>query len=173
MRASAQPRQTGFTLVELLVTMSIVVILLTVGVSGLTTMVKRNIRAAEVNSMLGHLNFARAQAVMRATDIVVCPVDTSDLAAGCTGGTSDWRKGYAVIEAETGEVLRVETATGSFAIRSTRKAFIFRDDGSLGETIGGNVSFCDSHDNGVEPRRIVISRVGRTRLTEGDDISCD
>jgi type IV fimbrial biogenesis protein FimT len=173
MRASAQPRQTGFTLVELLVTMSIVVILLTVGVSGLTTMVKRNTRAAEVNSMLGHLNFARAQAVMRARDITVCPVDTSDVAAGCVANTKAWADGYAVIEAGSGEVLRVETATGRLDVVSTRNAFTFEDDGTLTTPVGGNISFCDADGDGVDPRRIVISGMGRTRLEESADISCD
>jgi prepilin-type N-terminal cleavage/methylation domain-containing protein len=73
MQITTRHRQQGVTLIELLVTMSILVILLTVGVGGMTTVVKRNTRATEVNTMIGHLNFARAQAVMRATTVRVCP----------------------------------------------------------------------------------------------------
>jgi type IV fimbrial biogenesis protein FimT len=176
-------RQQGVTLVELLVTMSILVILLTVGVSGMTTMVKRNARATEVNAMVGHLNYARAQAVLRATTVRVCAVDTSDLAAGCSGGTEAWADGYAVIVEDDGDVLRVEAGTASITMKSTVTAFRFRDDGT---GTAGHIKFCDVEDdaandssrssNVVQPRQVIISGMGRVRISEktsdNEDIDC-
>jgi type IV fimbrial biogenesis protein FimT len=162
-------RQQGVTLIELLVTMSILVILLTVGVGGMTTVVKRNARATEVNSMVGHLNFARAQAVLRVADIVVCPVDTTDLDAGCQGGTKDWVNGYAVIREDNGEVLRVEEGSRSITIRSSLKVFRFFDDGTFDNVAGANITFCDvdaGSSNAVPPRVIIVSSMGRVRVSE-------
>jgi type IV fimbrial biogenesis protein FimT len=159
------------------------VILLTVGVGGMTTVVKRNTRATEVNTMIGHLNFARAQAVMRAADIVVCPVDTTDLDAGCQGGTSAWVEGYAIIQADDGEVLRVEAGSRSITMKSTLTEFRFRDDGTGSP---GNITFCDVDDDAannsnrsssvVQPLVVVISGMGRVRVSEktgsGNDPNC-
>jgi type IV fimbrial biogenesis protein FimT len=166
-------RQQGVTLIELLVTMSILVILLTVGVGGMTTVVKRNTRATEVNTMIGHLNFARAQAVMRATRVRVCPVELSNLAAGCSGNA--WVDGYAVIVEDDGEVLRVEAGSSSITMTSSASAFRFRDDGT---GTAGNIVFCDVEDDAaddssrsgkvVQPLTILLSRMGRIRISERD-----
>jgi type IV fimbrial biogenesis protein FimT len=175
MQAPVLRRQRGVTLVELLVTMSILVILLTVGVSGMTTLVKRNTRATEVNTMVGHLNYARAQAVLRATDIAVCPVDTSDLAGGCSGGTEDWVDGYAVVQVSDGEVLRVEGGSAVITMRSTVKVLRFQDDGTLAG-IGANITFCDVNDDSsddssrsnkvIKPVVVIIANTGRVRVSE-------
>lgn len=170
----ARRRQRGVTLVELLVTMSILVIMLTMGVSGMTTVVKRNTRATEVNTMIGHLNYARAQAVMRATPVRVCPVDLTDLAAGCSG--SAWVDGYAVIVEDDGEVLRVEAGSDSITMTANRASFRFRDDGT---GTSGSIVFCDIEDDAaddssrsssvVSPLSIIISAMGRARISETDD----
>lgn len=177
--------QRGVTLVELLVTMSIGVILLTVGVAGMNSLVKRNTRAAEVNAMVGHLNFARAQAIMRARNIRVCPVDADDPAAGCdddADGTS-WVNGYAVVEINsTGNtVLRLQEGSDRLRVDSGgRPAFEFEDDGTLrrGGAFGngtfgnGTITFCDTQADGIDGIDVVISPMGRIRLDE-DPPDCD
>lgn len=179
MQISAKRRHQGVTLIELLVTMSIAVILLTVGVGGMTTVVKRNARATEVNAMIGHLNYARAQAVMRAMDITVCPVDRANPAAGCASGadSDSWVNGYAVVEVETGQVLRLEGATRQLLVRSFKLSgapldFTFEDDGSLAARANGNVRFCDPNPGGIEGRSVIVALTGRVRVqTDGVDCS--
>ncbi len=175
---TARRRQWGVTLIEMLVTMSVVVILLTVGVSGMTTLVKLNTRVTEVNTMIGHLNFARAQAIMRAADVRVCPVDPEDPAAGCSASAdgSSWSNGYAValVDADnnTLEVLRLQEPIEHLAVDSgRRKAFEFRDDGT---GINGTITFCDTRPDGVDGASIIVSSLGRVRKVEhecagGDD----
>jgi type IV fimbrial biogenesis protein FimT len=181
---SVLSRQSGVTLIELLVTMSIVVIVLTVGVSGMSTMVKRNSRATEVNAMIGHLNFARAQAILLGRDVMVCPIDTDDLASGCAGGTDDWVDGYAVIDS-AGDVLRLESGSRAVTIRSTQSEFRFQGDGTL-SGVGGNFLFCDAKDNAasdaarsekvIDPIFVIVSRMGRLRTSEkngsGNEADC-
>ncbi|WP_295888194.1 GspH/FimT family pseudopilin [uncultured Thiohalocapsa sp.] len=167
--------QRGVTLVELLVTLSIAVIVLTVGVSGMTTLVKRNTRAAEVNALLGHLNFARAQAIMRAADVIVCPVNTANPSAGCTLSKAAWANGYAVIDADSGAVLRIEQGSDTVTMTSTARGFRFQDDGTA---TNGHITVCDADDDAktnaaraddvLTPVEIIISPVGRVRVSDKD-----
>jgi Tfp pilus assembly protein FimT len=122
--------------------------------------------------------------VMRATTVRVCAVDTSDVAAGCSGGTQAWVDGYAVIVEDDGEVLRVEAGSQSITMKSTLTAFRFRDDGTA--VSPGNVTFCDVNDDAannsnrgssvVQPLVVVISGMGRIRVSEkdgsGNDPNC-
>ncbi len=175
--------QQGVTLVELLITLAIAVIMLTLGATGMTSLVQRNTRATAVNAMVGHLNFARVQAVVRATDVAVCPVDTSDLAAGCTGGTEGWVDGYAVIEVGSGDVLRVQTCSESITMESTLSTFRFQDDGTLPSAAGGHITVCDARDDAEDnasrsadlmtPVEIIVSGIGRIRLSDTDGTGND
>ena len=172
----------GFTLIELMVTLSILTILLTVGVAGMSQIVARNARVTEINAMIGHLNFARTEAVSRATDIIVCPVDPSDIGAGCTDDRSGWARGYAVIDAESLEVLRFQKGVGHIDIFSNIDRFTYEDDGTLTTAAGGSIFFCDSRDDAandasrgrdiVAPRRLLVSGPGRVRIAETPNIDC-
>jgi type IV fimbrial biogenesis protein FimT len=159
----------GFTLIELMVTLGVLVILLTLGVSQLAYMVGHNSRTTEVNSMIGHLNFARAEAIFRASNIVLCPVRS---AAPGTCTETPWTDGYAVVDPNTGEALRHQKASKRVAIRSTGNfsdGVTFQDDGSVRGAAGGSFHFCTSAAN-VEPRRLVVSGVGRVLISE--DANC-
>ena len=132
-------------------------------------MVARNSRATEINNMIGHLNFARAEAIFRASDIVLCPVLS---AAPGTCAETPWSDGYAVVDPTTGTALRHQKATKRVDIRATRNfsdGVTFRDDGSVRGAAGGSFQFCTSAAD-VEPRRLVISGMGRVLISE--DASC-
>jgi len=172
-------REAGVTLIELMVTLTVLIVLLTVGVSNLTTMVVRNKRTSEVNTMVGHLSFARAEAVLRATDITVCPVDADDPG---TCSSSDWADGYAVVDEDAGEALRYQTPADSIAITYGARTKVTFDDAGSANGTNGTFTFCDATDNAADdasrrdgvipPVQLVISRTGRVLLSEGNDIAC-
>ncbi len=174
--------QEGVTLLELLVTLSIAVMLLTVGVSGMTTLVKRNARAVEVNAMVGHLNFARAQAILRAATVVVCPIDPANATAGCdlNAGSAAWAGGYGVVDVDRDVVLRLVGASAAISLTSGQagggsNGFAFADDGTLSGSSGfktnGSIHFCDRDPDGIDGIRVTVSRMGRVRLSE-DGVNC-
>jgi type IV fimbrial biogenesis protein FimT len=172
----------GVTLIELIVALGVLVILLTIGVSGLTRLVTHNTRTTEINAMVGHLSFARAEAIVRASEVVVCAVDALGLEGGCIGGTSGWADGYAVIDVASGEVLRFERGVAGIKIKSNVSRYTFEDDGSLTTAAGGSLIFCDARDTArsdatrrddvAEPRKVVISGVGRIRVSAPANINC-
>ena len=93
----APPRstQSGVTLVELIVTMTIAGILLAMGVSGYRYVTKANRASSEINALLGDMQFARYEAVKEGLPVKICP------AANITATTCDlnqtWSEGWIVL----------------------------------------------------------------------------
>lgn len=84
-------RQNGFTITELLVVMAIVAILLGIGVPSYRYITNSYRLSAEVNSLSGDLQYARAEAVKEGQPVIVC---TSTSGAACTNST--WNQGWIV-----------------------------------------------------------------------------
>jgi type IV fimbrial biogenesis protein FimT len=164
----------GVTLIELLVTMSVLVILLTVAVPQLGFMVAHNARSAEVNTLIGHLNFARSLAISRGISICVCRVNRDD-ATTCTTGSA-WSDGYAVFVEGDGAPLRFHKGSKTIDItdsadkESSAHEFCFKDDGSV--RVPATLTFSDV--GGVaDPVEVVVSRVGRVLFSEGTNTEED
>jgi type IV fimbrial biogenesis protein FimT len=82
----------GFTLLELMMTVAIAAILLTIGVPSFRYVTKANRASAEINGLLGDMQFARGEAVRRGQPVSIC-VSTDGLT--CTG-TPSWNNGWIV-----------------------------------------------------------------------------
>jgi type IV fimbrial biogenesis protein FimT len=94
----------GFTLIELLVTLVIVVILLVIAAPSYNGVISTNRVAAEANSLVGDLQFARSAAVKEGASVTICPPNVGGLA--CITSTT-WTNGWIVIDA-AGTILRVQ-----------------------------------------------------------------
>jgi type IV fimbrial biogenesis protein FimT len=75
---STSPKRTeyglrGFTLIELMVTISVLAILLAIAIPNLREFVLRNRVSSDVNGFIGLVNYARSEAIVRNQDVVVCP----------------------------------------------------------------------------------------------------
>jgi type IV fimbrial biogenesis protein FimT len=107
-------RQTGFSITELMVVMAIVAILLGIGVPSYRYITNSYRMSAEVNGLLGDLQYARAEAIKEGQTVTVC---LSSNRTTCTGGTA-WAGGWIVFSdpnanatVDAGEtVLRVQSA---------------------------------------------------------------
>ena len=89
----ARQRQQGLSLIELLVTMTIAVILLAVGVPSFIEFTTSNTASSYANDLLGDLNYARSEAITRGSWVVVCKGATAN---NCT--TDNWEDGWKVFE---------------------------------------------------------------------------
>src|SRR5438045_5294220 len=78
-------RQTGFTVTELMVVVAIVAILLGVGVPSYRYITNAYRMSAEVNGLLGDLQYARSEAIKEGQTVTTC--DSAD-GVGRTGGTA-------------------------------------------------------------------------------------
>lgn len=86
-------RQSGFTLVELLVAIAILGILLALGVPGFTKQLAEWRRSAADNALLGSISLTRSEAIKSARIASMC-VSTDGTA--CADKEYDWQNGWLV-----------------------------------------------------------------------------
>jgi type IV fimbrial biogenesis protein FimT len=91
----------GFTLIELMVTLTVLAILVSLGMPAMADVMRNNRRATLVNELLSSLMLARADAARSGQPVVVCGVDDANgnnaidaAERTCTG--LDWRTGWMV-----------------------------------------------------------------------------
>ncbi|MBU1666120.1 MAG: GspH/FimT family pseudopilin [Gammaproteobacteria bacterium] len=106
----ANTLQRGLSLIELLVTMSIAVILLTIGVPSFIDMIASNTATSYGNDLLADINYARSEAITRGTRVVVCKGAATAVGTDCADASVDWEDGWKVFE-DCNDDRTIDTAT--------------------------------------------------------------
>jgi type IV fimbrial biogenesis protein FimT len=171
--------QSGLTLPELIISLSIISVLSTSGLSGMQRLIQENRMAAEVNQFVTVLHLARSEAVKHGQRVLLCP--SSD-GHNC-GNSREWVNGWIVFashdrEHDMDEQLLQAGTPFSPGIRMNssnhRKRIVYQPDGNSPGT-NTSFTFCDSRKR-VKPRVICLSNTGRPRLTltrcDGKPILC-
>lgn len=83
----------GFTLIELIVTLTIAAILLTIAVPSMSRFIQANRLTSAANELIGDLALARSEALKRGTNTGVCK---SGGGATCAGSGTAWGSGWIV-----------------------------------------------------------------------------
>lgn len=165
--------QKGFTLTELLVVSAIVAILLAIGVPSYRYITNSYRMSAEVNSLLGDLQYARAEAIKEGQPVTVC---TSANGTTCAGGNS-WSVGWIVfsdangnrtVDAPADTVLHVQagftgTVPDTFTATGGVGAVTFNREGFATTVAGFNpttVTLTEQTGNGAWTRCLYINPVG-------------
>lgn len=86
-------RDAGYTMMELLMSLTIAAILAAIAIPGFKYVTSSNRIATEVNGLLGDLLFARSEAVKEGQTVTVCA--SSSPYAACSG-TANWAAGWIV-----------------------------------------------------------------------------
>lgn len=160
----------GFTLVELVVVCTIVGILLAVGVPSFKYVTTSNRVSAEVNGLLGDLQFARSEAIKQGQTISLCPTNDG---ANCLTTSSDWETGWLVfldvngngkIDNATDQVLRVQKAfsgADTFVVDNGIKYVSFNRDGfMMNLTAGATFTLHDGTSTASYTRCLSTTVVG-------------
>ena len=82
-------RNRGFTLPEVLTTLGVLGVSLSLAVPGLDSITRSNLRATGINELVATLHVARSEAITRNTRIAICPS-----ADGQHCGDVDWDAGW-------------------------------------------------------------------------------
>jgi len=162
--------QHGFTLTELLVTLSVASILLTVAVPNYRTFVQNNLQSTQSNNFYSTLALAKSEAIRRSSPVTVCP---STNGTSCTGGAI-WSTGWLVFAdtnsngvVEAGdEILQVGAAfSGGNTFSGTRTRVTFTANGF---SMASNDTFtlCDNR-GAAYSKAIILNNQGRFRTETG------
>ena len=106
--------QTGFTLMELLMTIAIAAIVATIAIPSFQYVTNSNRVAGEVNGLLGDLQFARAEAIKEGQPVTVC---MSKGGTTCDTTGSAWQSGWIVYSNPTGTGTNTTTPVAGSILR--------------------------------------------------------
>lgn len=88
-----QMKNTGFSLVELVITLALAAVMLTVGVPAFNNVMENNALAGAANRFISGLTLARSEAITRNIEVEMCRLNAD--ADGCaTSGT--WANGWLI-----------------------------------------------------------------------------
>jgi type IV fimbrial biogenesis protein FimT len=146
----------GFTLTELLVTVSIIAILLTLAVPSFTNLIlAQNVRTG-ASDLQTSLIFARSEAIKRAVDVNVVPA------------SGDWRNGWTV-ELTDGTVLRREAPLNGLLASMTASTVTYQSNGHIPPPVIAPIKVYVSGNTHVDARCLAIDLSGRPSLVIDSD----
>ena len=169
----------GFSLYELLMTLTLIALLVGLGVPSFSGLAARNALHVEVNALFHAIHVARKESIMRRKVVSLCP---SLDGRSCKPGR-DWSTGWLMFEntdkdepprRDRGEpLLQTHIVGENVRIMANRRGFTLR--ATQKRATNGTFVVCDRADR-VPPKALVVSYTGRPRVTlttrRGDPYIC-
>ena len=175
-------RYAGFTLVELMVTVTVSVILIAIAAPSFgTLLLKRSVQVAADN-LVSDLRFARFEAIKLSRTVSVCSATTP---TACSAGAS-WKDGWIVFVDADGDgsldagdqVLRVQDALPSIATMAStspandRSFFVYQPTGMARGATQTFIITPTGDGTSSLTRVICVSIQGRAALRASGTVSC-
>ncbi|EKE68263.1 GspH/FimT family pseudopilin [Gallaecimonas xiamenensis] len=160
-------RERGFTLVELLVTLMVAGILVTISYPSLSRFFRDNQLGAEASELQSLLVTSRHHALNYQMPVVVCPLVGGKCANNWAGEISSFVDSNGSGELDNGEEVlqRVEATSNSRIFGQLRISFAA--DGILAST-AGTIEICEGSDASLY-HGVVVDPSGRSRVAEDLD----
>ena len=163
----------GFTLVELMVTISVAAILISVAIPNYQTFVMSNRMSSQANNLITAFGMARSEAVKRAANVTVCASSNSTTTTPptCIGS---WAQGW-IVQDSAGTPIRVQGALGGATTLSggadVASVITFTSDGrttipTTATAATTTLKLCPPSPYIVPGRAIQIERTGRPSVAQ-------
>ena len=169
-------KKSGFTLLELIITVALIGIVTALALPGMRAFSQNDRLTTNINTMIGHLAYARSEAVKNSSQVSIC---ISSNSTNCLGAS--WEDGWIVyVDADGNGSFVEDTTTGEVILRANQAL----DHGNnFTSTYGNQVTYdnrgfvtatgsfllCDAR-SGDFGKTITISNTGRVRFE--DDSTC-
>lgn len=178
--------ETGFTLIELMIAISISIVILTFAVPSFSSLIKNGRVTTFTNTLVTDVNFARQEAVTRGDKVILCrSANPTAAAPSCGGNANNWSSGWIVFvnkdanttyDDGTDVLLRATDEVGGGVTIMTNVTsnanLVYNTDGTL-DMAGGTAIFavCDNRGAG-HGNQLQVSPTGRPRLISPVPNSC-
>lgn len=169
-------KQTGFTLLELMITIAIAVVLLGIGVPSMNSLFQSMAADASSNRIMREVRFARSQAINLNQRVVVCALKAngSDCGGEVNSGLTVFADDNSNGKLDSGEkvLLAAEpfTKAGNIDFKGAIDSFSFQSDGLIAGA-SGSLYFCSNDNSYIDG--VVISKGGNIRfITDSEKSSC-
>jgi type IV fimbrial biogenesis protein FimT len=111
-------RNSGFTVIELMVTVMLLGILLGIGIPSFQATIRNNRTTAQANDVTAALTYARSEATKRGLPVTICAADTAR--TGCAGATaSNWANGWLIFVDAGGTAGVLDTGSGDVLLQTS------------------------------------------------------
>jgi len=160
--------ESGFTLVELLVTLAVAAVLMGFALPAMDNFLDQRRQTARINDFVLAVNYARSEAAKIGGPVSIQAVNGADNA-------NEWGPGYCVVVGTPGDcdapVLRSFEAFDDATLDGTGaldglEAITFNSRGLLALGAGGSIELC-SNDEQMDPgRRLDLTLIGRASTEE-------
>ncbi|WP_455223141.1 GspH/FimT family pseudopilin [Kaarinaea lacus] len=170
--------ETGFTLIELMIAISMSIVILTFAVPSFSSFIKNGRVTTYTNTLVTDVNYARQEAVTRGEKVILCrSANPTAASPSCGGNTNNWSSGWLVFvntdantdyDAGTDTLLRATAeVAGSVTIKTnnvSNTVLVYNGDGTI-DMGGGTAVFavCDDRGEG-HGNQLQVSPTGRPRL---------
>ncbi|HNQ03959.1 MAG TPA: GspH/FimT family pseudopilin [Thiobacillaceae bacterium] len=161
----------GFTMIELLITIVVAAILMTVAIPSFLDFVRNNRLTAQANDLVLGLTYARSEAVKRGVRVTVCSRQNDTTCAA----SATWDDGWLVFvdtdgdgAVDTGEVIlrvRAPLESGNTLRAANLRRVTFQSTG-FNPGFADTFRLCDARGTG-SARQLVLSLQGRMTTTTG------
>lgn len=169
-------KQTGFTLIELMVTLAVAIIVLAIGVPMYGSMISNNRAVAQVNSLVTAINLAKNEAISKNVSVTICSDADGDSSTFVCGTNAQWTNGWFVFRDDDADGVRdsgediikiwESMEPGSNVTTSSTAAGALRFS-SLGEYTGtAAINFLLTQDGSIgnQSRCVYVNLVGQIRV---------
>lgn len=166
-------KQTAFSLVELLISLSVIAILLSLGTPLFSGLINSQRQAAHTNQLIRALNFARTTAVTNNVMVSLCTGKTHCIKR------PNWHTNFIIFTDKNrnglldqdDELLREETLHESYSwvwsnFRKQRH-MSYRTNGTT-HSLNGTFTLCE---NATPVRRAIVNATGRVRLAAAKSVN--
>jgi type IV fimbrial biogenesis protein FimT len=167
----------GFTLVELMITVSIAGILMAMAIPSFNSTIRSHRLTTYSNQLVTSLNVARSEAVKRGISVTVRKVDSNS--STNLGASATWDDGWDIFTDadgdgifDAGDDVLIKTNPAfhtAFSLRGNNFSNFIRFSPSGQSNTNGSFVICDNSDNNGLPeantaRLIIVNSVGRVRM---------
>lgn len=168
----------GFTLVELMITIAILAILLTVAIPSFSELIRNNQMVVQTDRFARDLNYARSEAIKLRQQVSICK---SAIQTACQTGATNWEDGWIVFSDDNGDGSLNGADNRLRVSGGLDDNFTLRVGGSFTNWVayvasgttrgsGGTADtyvVCRPNATAAESRRIVINIIGRVSVRAG------